>query len=184
MIVKEIITMLTQDELDNIMEKINLTQFKDEVKEKNEKRGRKPKDIANHYFEILEYKSYGNEKNDFQGWVDDVLNGAARLSTGNSKTSPEMIFALLKGLPFLSTREIKSWLNRKRSVLGGHVIDDDSYCRWLLSVCHSAIKSLDYHQEGGSELFKDGLDSFNWKADNEAWLEEKKKLDSNGAYLK
>ncbi|EGV5393336.1 hypothetical protein FER63_23475, partial [Salmonella enterica] len=60
MIVKEIITMLTQDELDNIMEKINLTQFKDEVKEKNEKRGRKPKDIANHYFEILEYKSYGN----------------------------------------------------------------------------------------------------------------------------
>lgn len=124
--------LLNKEELEFIISKIDLKGFKEMVKEKNDARGRKPKDIVNPYFHHFQDVSYGVHQNDLQSWVDDVLTGAGRLSTGNSKVSSEMVFALLKGLPFLSTREIKAWLNRKRSVLGGDVINDDSYCRWLL----------------------------------------------------
>jgi hypothetical protein len=175
--------MLNSEELNHIVSKIDLKGFKATVSEKNETRGRKSKDIYNPYFYEFQDLSYGKNRNDLQQWVDDVLVGAGRLDTGNSKVSSELIFAILKGMPFLSTAEIKAWLNRKRSVLGGDVVDSDRYCRWLLAVSHSAIKSLDYHIERGAKLTTDRSDTFKFSNDLQQWRTERLKLDKNNSYF-
>lgn len=141
--------MLSKDELDSILSKIDLDGFKEEVKLKNETRGRKPKVVVNYWRESLYDVSYS----DLNSWVDDVLVGAGRLDTGNSKVSGEMIFALLKGVTYITTAEIKSFLNRKRFITGDFV-ESDRYCRWLSSCVISAMKSLDYHIENGKKLCK------------------------------
>lgn len=171
--------LLTQEELDEIINKLDLKGFKEEIKERKSKAGRKPKDIYNHYFFPLSGIRYGTEESDLNPWVDDVLRGAGMLNEGESHTtvSSYMIFALLKGLPFLSTAEIKNWLNRKRSALGGDVITSDRYCRDLLVKCHSAIKSLDYHVDNGKKLIKETENNwlFNYSDDASKWNQQKDK---------
>ncbi|EJN5909425.1 hypothetical protein ABE356_000217 [Escherichia coli] len=177
--------LLTHEQLDDLMIKIGLKDFRNSVKESNERRGRKPKDYYNHYFHVFADLSYGAHKNDLASWVDDILVGAGRLDTGNTKVSPDLIFAILKGMPYLSTAEIKSWLNRKRVVIGGDEITSDRYCRHLMNICLSAMRSLDYHTERGHKIqrYRDSdQPAFSYKTDMKRWIEEKQKLDSNNSY--
>ncbi|EDH7741203.1 hypothetical protein CB599_11625 [Salmonella enterica subsp. enterica serovar Adjame] len=142
--------MLTKEELNELMVAINLDQFVDEVKKKNETRGRKPKEVVNYWRGSLFDVSYS----DLNPWVDDVLTGSGRLDTGNSKVSGELVFALLKGIPCITTAQIKSFLNRKR-VVTGDFVESDRYCQWLATVMISAMKSLDYHLDNGKKLCKE-----------------------------
>lgn len=141
--------LMSQSELDTVLSQIDLDGFKEEVKIKNETRGRKPRIVNNYWRDCLSDVSYS----DLNQWVDDILTGAGRLDTGNSRVSGEMIFALLKGVPSITTAQIKSFLNRKRIVTGDFV-DSDRYCQWLVSVLISAMKSLDYHTEQGKRIAK------------------------------
>lgn len=168
--------MLNSTEIEEILSKIGLDSFREEVKIKNETRGRKPKEVVNYWFQsFTEITDY----DDLAQWVDDVLNGAARLSTGNSHTTALMIFHILKTIPFLTVSEVKDHINQKRAVLGQHVINDDSYIRWIISVTLSVMKSLDYHTERGSKLLrerKENDDLFNFSEDWEGWEREKERI--------
>ena len=168
--------MLSNEELNELMIKINLPQFVEEVKHKNETRGRKPTDLYNHwYMELRTISDYEH----LSSWVDDILTGAGRLSTGNSRVSPKLIFNLLKSLPFISTREIKEHMNSSRMrVLWGDVIEDDSYCRWLRAAVLSAMRSLDYHTEKGKKIKRynevsEKDFSFDLRGDIKSWEEQK-----------
>lgn len=166
--------MLSKSELDAILAKIDLEGFKQEVKVKNETRGRKPKVVINYWRESLVDASYS----DLNPWVDDVLTGAGRLSTGNSKVSGEFIFALLRGVPTITTPEIKSFINRKR-VISGDYINDDSYCQWLARCMVSAMKSLDYHIERGKKISKPFVLDENFDVKQDALMYEQYGKDWN-----
>lgn len=168
--------MLNKEELETILSKIGLDEFKESVKFKNETRGRKPEDLYNHwYYELRAISDYDH----LSVWVDDVLTGAGRLSTGNSRVSAKLIFNLLQHLPFISTREIKEHLNSSRMrVLWGETVDDDSYCRWLRTCLLSAIRSLDYHTAKGKEIKRYDEASerdftFNLREDIDGWNYQK-----------
>lgn len=165
--------MLSKNELDQIISKIDLDGFKEEVRMKNESRGRKPRVVVNHWHSVLQNVSYS----ELNPWVDDVLTGAGRLSTGNSRVSGEMIFALLKGVYYITTSQIKSFLNRKR-IVSGEFVDSDRYCQWLSTCMVSAIKSLDYHTERGKLIcnpvevdtsFDVDEDAMNYKTYGKNW---------------
>lgn len=165
--------MLEQKELNDILSKIGLDSFKEEVKIKNEKRGRKPKDVVNYWYHAFsEIKDY----NDLSPWVDDVLTGAANLSTSQTfnHASPMMIYHILKYCPFLSVLELKNHLNRKRQIMGDHLITSDSYIRELINRCVSAMHSLDYYIENGFSFIRDSYDedefTFNVEQDKQDYL--------------
>lgn len=176
--------LLSNSELDDLMSKIGLQSFSDEIKQRDG-RGRKPKDYYNHWFERLQdahyYAPHPTDKKqksetNVNSWVDDVLTGAGRLSTNGTRVSANLIFAILRGMPYLSSAEIKSWLNSKRIVLGGNEITNDRYCRTLMNMCLSALRSLDVYTDKGCKLLRDNEsnDSFSSvSADAKGWEEHK-----------
>lgn len=175
-------TLLNKEEIDTILSKIGLNEFKEEVKRKNNA-GRKEKDYFNPFFESFrEITDY----DDLSPWVDDVLRGAGMLNegTGTHHTTPLMLFHLIKSLPLYTSGEIKAHINRKRRVLGQHVIKSDSYPRWLRSVMHSAIESLKYHTEYlGNKLVRDlkeGEEVFSYSVDKDGWQEHKARCEALG----
>lgn len=166
--------LLSNNEIESILSKIGLDEFKEVVNLKNETRGRKQADIYNHwYYELRAISKYEN----LSLWVDDVLTGAGRLSTGNSRVSPKLIFNLLQNLPFISTRDIKEHLNSSRlRILWGDTVDDDSYCRWLRTAVLSAMRSLDYHTDKGKKIKRENEISesdftYNLKEDIEGYIQ-------------
>lgn len=158
--------LLTTSEINAILERVGLMS-RPEGSIKIERRGRKQVDIVNHW-----YETFGELENylELKGWVDDVMQGAARLSTGNSHTTAMMLYHILKTMPFITTSEIKFHINKKRSLLGSNTIESDRYCSFLRSAAVSLIESLDYHTEH-SESFTNELanTSFSFNADAWGW---------------
>ncbi|EKT3982615.1 hypothetical protein QEF67_003181 [Klebsiella aerogenes] len=126
-------------------------------------RGRKPKQLVNPFRDVLTNYSIKPDKvRDIPpgllfvpSWIEDICYSAGNTrindSNDNTRISWKFIFHLLQSLTLLTTAEIKSHVNSKRSCTTGDDISD-RYARYLLEACEIAIKNINFAVEDGTEF--------------------------------
>lgn len=110
--------------------------------------GRKPKVILNPYQKELQ----DMEKEDMPEWLEDVLTGVGRQSTGNTVLSGTRILSMLRAFGVLTTRIICDKENYRRWVCDESRPISERYAKELLACFENAVNALTYHLERGRSL--------------------------------
>lgn len=128
---------------------------------KSNGRGRKPKFISNPYcLSLRGYKKFS----DLPQWLDDVLYGSGNAHEHGCRVPVKLVYCLLRDLPFISSAVIKTYINSKRDITTGDIVND-RYCRYIVATLESAMKSIEYHLERGKDFYTPEYDDFDFEQD-------------------
>lgn len=135
---------------------------------KQEKRGRKAKELSNPYASFFANVQYSEETggSNISGVVDDLVYSACTASSGNTRLPVKQLLHVMRCAD-LSVKGIQSYLSKRR-IIKGEASIGERYSRSILASADALIKGIQRHEELGT-INLNNSSAFQFDADSVAY---------------
>lgn len=135
---------------------------------KQEKRGRKAKELSNPYASFFANVQYSEETggSNISGVVDDLVYSACTASSGNTRLPVKQLLHVMRCAD-LSVKGIQNYLSKRR-IIKGEASVGERYSRSILASADALIKGIQRHEELGTINLNDSS-AFRFDADSVAY---------------